>query len=362
MMRIKSQQAYDVKTFLSKKKKKTTPKMFTFPFNGMKAFWKIIITISFFIAFICLVVNSNSSVKGTVLFASPFLHSTGNCKKVNFQKTLILGTSSFIRLKRGFPGPYPKPQKAQPDTKITEQTVHTNGVEIKNETDYFVDVVAVLSEQPKFKKDSKVLIVHTHGSESYTPEGKYTYSHSGNYRTENKAYNVVRVGEELKKALESKCIQVIHDKTLNDYPSYNDSYNKTEKVIRSYIDSEADIAFVFDIHRDAVGNSDNIVKFTADIGGKTVAQVMTVCGSDVNLPNANWSKNFNLAVHIQNYFNVNYPGLLRPLNLRKERFNMHLSEGALLLEIGTNGNTLDEALGAARILGSGIGDFILQNS
>lgn len=85
---------------------------------------------------------------------------------------------------------------------------------------------------------------------------------------------------------------------------------------------------------------------------------MIVCGTDTNLENPDWQENLHLALHIQSHLQNKYPGFMRPLNLRRERFNMHLTTGSMLFEIGTNGNTLEEALTAARYLGDGIADII----
>ena len=220
-------------------------------------------------------------------------------------------------------------------------------------------MASILSQnQITVPKDAKVLIVHTHGSESYTQSKDYTYTPNGNFRTQDKKFNVIRVGEELASRLRSMGVEVIHDKSINDFPSYNDSYNKTEAIIKKHLEEDSKIRFVFDIHRDAVGEGDNMVKFVSDVRGKEVAQVMMVCGTDTNLENPHWMENLRLALHIQSKLEEDYPGFLRPLNLRKERFNMHLTKGSILFEIGTSGNTMEEALLAADYLGEGLGSII----
>ena len=57
-----------------------------------------------------------------------------------------------------------------------------------------------------------------------------------------------------------------------------------------------------------------------------------------------------LACKLQNKANELYPGLMRPINLRSERFNQQLSTGALILEVGSNGNTLEEAVTGAKYM------------
>ena len=153
---------------------------------------------------------------------------------------------------------------------------------------------------------------------------------------------------------------VLHDKSLNDTPSYNNSYNKTLGVIESYIKKYPSIQCVFDVHRDAVNREDGTkVKFTADINGEKVSQIMIVCGSDgLGLDNPDWQYNLSFALKIQNYLNKTYPGLMRPVNLRKERFNLHKTRGSLIFEFGTHGNTMDESLSAVKYLAEGIGEVL----
>ncbi len=250
-----------------------------------------------------------------------------------------------------------------PVVKLSEHTNASQNLEIKNQTTYSVDANALLNMPLDVElrgKNPEILIVHTHGTESYTQSEKYNYSSKDNSRCTDLNYNVVRVGDELEKELKKHKLNVIHDKTLNDYPSYNSSYAKTLEVIESYLKKYPSIKCVFDIHRDALEYEDGTkVKFTAQIDGKKVSQVMIVCGSDgLGLENPFWQHNLSLALKIQNYLEQKYPGLMRPVNLRKERFNLHKTKGSLIFEVGTHGNTLDEALGACKYLAEGIAEVL----
>lgn len=248
-----------------------------------------------------------------------------------------------------------------PEISKDEQPPPRGEVSIKNETDYEIDVQSLLNEKIKIStKNPKVLIVHTHASESYTPDEKYYYEETDNYRTDDCNYNMIRVGEVLAKSLKSNGIDVIHDKTINDRPSYNASYNKTKSVIESHLKKDSDIVFVFDIHRDALGDEGNAAKFVKNIDGEDCAQVMMVCGTDTNLENPRWRENLKLALNIQSYLEGMHPGFMRPVNLRRERFNMHLTTGSLIFEVGANGNTLTEAIASAQYLGEGLAEFIKE--
>ncbi len=354
------QKSYDLKSFLNKEK--TKDRIFVFSLNS-KVLGCALALLSVISVLFCLISEfSHYEVLAKVMEKGvestlPFFSDGKKTSKDAIEICIKLSGNLFY-IKESDVKKAQKPVET-PKNNIKEESYKSNGIEIKNETSYPIDPISVLQEKIQINiQNPKVLIVHTHGSESYTPTQKYLYTHSGNFRTSDAKYNMIRVGEELAKALRKKGISVIHDKTINDYPSYNDSYNKAGEVIKSHLSNDKDIAFVFDIHRDAVGDEKNIIKFVSEIKGKPTAQVMMVCGTDTNLENPNWQENLKLSIHIQNYFNINNPGFLRPINLRKERFNMHLTKGSLLFEIGTNGNTMEEALRGAKVLGEGLGDFI----
>ncbi len=357
MIKSKAKRSYDVKSFLSKNKTKRSFVAFTLTGASIRLMVAVIL-------FMLIVPIAFSALRGTgffdtlvrtgVSYAHPFFKSEK--KTFSGTKVILLNLVSPLFEEKQI---VMEKKLELPKISIVEKNVYSNSLDIKNETEYNIDVPAMLNESFAISTNKpKVLIVHTHGSESYTQSKKYSYTPNGNYRTQDLNYNVVRVGEELAKNLEKNGIDVIHDKTINDYPSYNDSYNKTAKIIQKHIEKDPDIAFVFDIHRDAVGEGDNVVKFVSEVRGENTAQVMIVCGTDTNLENPDWMENLKLALKIQSKFETDYPGFLRPLNLRKERFNMHLTTGSLLFEVGTNGNTLDEALASARFLAEGLSDII----
>ena len=354
------QKSYDVKSFLSKKKSRKS--FVSLIFTRMSVL-RLVYALVFGAVLIFLVIFSDGLWRGIpgagVSYALPFFSSVKSPEQEYLSASEVVFSHAVSPLFR-FAEPSPKEEKPpESNVNIEEKSVVSKGLNIKNETDYSLDIPNILSEEIELPTaNPKVLIVHTHGSESYTSSAKYSYKATGNYRTQDTKYNMIRIGEELAEIMRQNGIEVIHDKTINDYPSYNDSYNETQKVIEEHLSKDSDIVFVFDIHRDAVGEGDNIVKFVADIHGEKAAQVMMVCGTDSNLPNPDWQSNLTLALHIQNELETMYPGFLRPLNLRKERFNMHLTKGSILFEVGTNGNTLDEALVAARYLGEGLSKVI----
>ncbi|MBQ7901928.1 MAG: stage II sporulation protein P, partial [Clostridia bacterium] len=118
-------------------------------------------------------------------------------------------------------------QQTAAPPKVSEQTNAADGLKIKNETTYNIDTNALLNLETKFnlaEGEPQILVVHTHGTESYTQSEKYHYSDTDSARCEDIRYNMIRVGEELTNELHNRGYNVLHDKGLNDYPSYNNSY------------------------------------------------------------------------------------------------------------------------------------------
>ena len=171
----------------------------------------------------------------------------------------------------------------------------------------------------------------------------YNYEMTGNYRTTDLNYSVVRVGEELTTFLKNKGFNVEHNTTYHDYPSYSGSYSRALSTVQNLLIGK-DTNIVIDLHRDAVGSSNEYAP-TVKINGKSVAQMMFVIGTDGGgLEHPNWNQNLKIAVKIQEKANEMYPGLFRPIIVRNSRYNQHVAKGACIIEVGATGNTLDECI------------------
>lgn len=260
------------------------------------------------------------------------------------------------------PSPEPDPPSNPDVPKAVDTTIISGGgkelskdIYIKNKTDYTIDVEALLDETLEFSASdgAQVLIIHTHGSEAYMPDGEDVYVPSDPYRTENDDYNVVRVGDELERILTERGITVIHDRSLYDFPTYSGSYNRALEAIHAALKEHPGIKVVIDLHRDALmGNDGTVYKTVADIGDTPSAQVMLIAGSNFSgLKHPNWQKNLCFALKLQAAMVSRYPTLARPLKLSEYRYNQHVTTGSLIVEVGTCGNTLQEALTAVGYFG-----------
>ena len=237
------------------------------------------------------------------------------------------------------------------------------GIYVKNKSKYTPDFQKILETPLKFSaaEGAAVLIIHTHGSEAYNPAGEDIYVASDPSRTEDTRFNVVRVGDELERVLTERGVTVIHDRELYDYPSYNGSYDRSLASIKAHLKENPEIRVVIDLHRDALEGDGKLYKTVADVGDKPCAQVMLICGSDSSgLKHPDWRENLTFALKIQRKMVTDYPTLARPLKLSQYRYNQHATTGSLIAEIGTNGNTLQEALAAVRYFGACLADVLTE--
>lgn len=229
---------------------------------------------------------------------------------------------------------------------------------------YKLNIKKLLSQKPdlKIKDKSKpvVLIYHSHTTESYTLLDAGYYTESCGSRSKNCKKNMVRVGEEIVKVLESKGFSVIHDKEIHDL-DYNSAYDDSRKSVEKYLEQYPSIDITIDVHRDDITYKDKTkVKPTAVVNGKKAARMMIIAGcqydSITNYPDWEYNLRFDLAV--QKKIASKYSDLMRPVLFSARRYNMFETHNSFLLEIGTHANTLDEACYSARLFGDAFGDFL----
>ena len=263
--------------------------------------------------------------------------------------------------------PEQEPASTQAPEPLTFTEQEAQAITIGGACTYTVDKTALLQKQLDLDfsgTEPTVLIVHTHSSEAYTQETGWEYEESDELRTQNPERSVIRVGEELAQVLRDHGISVIHDTSINDYPSYNGAYDRTLEKINQWVAQYPSIQMVLDVHRDAQEDEDGTpLGSVVEVDGQESSQIMLVVGTDEGgLEHPNWQENLAAALQVQALANRDYPELMRNLDLRTERFNQHMTKGSLLLEMGSTGNTLKQALVAARAIGECLAQLIGQYS
>jgi len=229
------------------------------------------------------------------------------------------------------------------ENNIVEKSTNSyNTVYIYNESDYEISEEMLIPDvEITNKKD--VFIYHAHTCESYTPSEQYNYEMTGNFRTIDLNYNVVKIGSELANYLNAKGFNAIHDMTYHDYPTYSGSYARALETAEKNL-FEKDTQLVLDLHRDAVGSSSEYAP-RVKINDMYAAQLMFVIGTNGGgLEHPNWIQNLKIAVLIQEKANEMYPGLFRPILIRNSRYNQHIAKGAAIIEVGATGNTMEQCI------------------
>ena len=217
--------------------------------------------------------------------------------------------------------------------------------------DVSVDAEALLQAPLSWdltENDPTVLILHTHSTESYTPKGE-PYQEISQWRTLAEEYNMLSIGSRVGQLLSEGGIGVVQDRNLYDYPSYNGSYVRARRSIQDYLTQYPSIRLVLDLHRDASGGETQM-RTAVDLGGSPCARLMLVLGTNHKA----YEENLSLALKLHTQLQRQAPGIMRPLQLRAQRFNQDLSPGALLIEVGAAGNSHAEAMAAAEQLAEAI--------
>ena len=207
--------------------------------------------------------------------------------------------------------------------------------------------------------EPQVLIMHTHTTESYVPFTGDYYDKTMSFRSTDNSQNMAVVGDRIASELEAAGIGVIHDATQHDYPSYNGAYDRSQKTVEQYLAEYPSIKLVLDVHRDAIASGDQVISAETEIDGKKAAQVMIISGcDDGTMGYPDYMKNLSFAAALQNQLEGDYPTLTRPILFDYRKYNQQLTTGSLLLEIGSHGNTLEQAAYTGELIGKSLGRLL----
>ena len=228
-----------------------------------------------------------------------------------------------------------------------------DGLSLQNETSYKIDLSeyanATVAAGDIYGAPPTVLIYHTHGTESYSPGASYDASYG--FRSEDISKNVVSAGEALCDSLRAYGVFAIHDENMYDKDDFSAAYTKSRAAVEEWLKKYPTVRYVIDIHRDSVSSGGAAAAAVAEIEGRRAAQIMFVVGTDEKAGrHTGWETNLALAVKLQTSLAAISPSLVRPVYLRKASFNQDISPGALIIEIGSQGNTAEEAAYSAYLL------------
>ena len=226
------------------------------------------------------------------------------------------------------------------NTKLVDNNttfISDSGIEYYNEASVSTDIPVFTGLVSSSSAGPQILIYHTHTSETYF----------------NDQGSVVDVGNLLADLLRAKGYNVIHDTTIND-ADYNNSYETAYVNVEEILKANPTIQCIIDVHRDSA-TKDMVVKDQ----GIEYAKLMLVVGTNVRLSNSIWENNlsFAKAIHLNCLERVDE--IIKPIYLSKNRYNQHLCQNSVIVEVGGLENTIFEALNATYILAEAI-DSSLQ--
>lgn len=250
-----------------------------------------------------------------------------------------------------------KSLEAQNNSKIHVQLVPKGDLDSEDTQEpQGISLTAVRGDNPS------ILIYHTHTLEAYTPTDKYPYTErGGKWRTNDNTRNIVTVGEALADALRSYGFNVIHDTTNHEPPKLATAYERSLKTMESYKKKYPGLVMYIDLHRDACGKGGKNDYCVID--GEKTAKVMFVVGTGKGATGTGFAQmpdfdsNYAYAEAICNYLKSVNPKLVREIRVKPGRYNQHVSDCCMLIEIGHNMNTLEEALAATKHVAAGIAEL-----
>lgn len=187
----------------------------------------------------------------------------------------------------------------------------------------------------------QILIYHTHSQE------RYKDSIPG-----DKSTSIVAVGEYLAQLLsEQYGIEVLHHKGEYDVVDHAKAYSTARPAIQKILEENPTIEVVIDLHRDGVAEGTHLV---TEINGKPTAQIMffnglsrtTARGQLSYLDNPYIEDNLAISFQMQLAAEEYFPDLARRIYLKGYRYNMHLCPKSMLIEVGAQTNSFEEARNA----------------
>ncbi len=200
---------------------------------------------------------------------------------------------------------------------------------------------------PEVKKPS-IFIYHSHNAESYQDSGRdYVYNDDNQ--------TMMRVGQELVKELDRLGVKAVQDGSHHMDLKFTDAYINSRKTVQTALKAYPDYKMVFDVHRD--GDIDLPITTTV-INNEPAARILIVLSNTTGLSHPNWRKNESFAKELHKKLEELYPGLSRGIRYDDVgRFNQDLHPQSLLLEIGGDFNSMEEALRSTRFLAKALAEL-----
>lgn len=221
-----------------------------------------------------------------------------------------------------------------------------------------VEIIPDIPDEPVQQTTKSIIVYHTHTHEAYEQSNDDPYEAIEAWRTKDQEHSIVRVGAELTKELRNKGYNVIHDTTDHELEDINTAYVRSEETLKSY---EEEFDLCIDLHRDAYSKG-MLLRLETDVGFN-YAQTMVLIGQGSQFPDVeqpNYKQNLAFAHQLTQNMNQSIPGICRNATIKSGRYNQHLGRHSILIEVGHNQNSLQEALATIPYLANAIDTTLSQ--
>lgn len=239
--------------------------------------------------------------------------------------------------------------RAGVEAKVQEAFASSSGIRIT--------VLPDPTTAPAPDNGKRILIYHTHTHEAYAQTEDDPYIALETWRTDDAEHSVVRLGSALAGLLEEQGYSVVHDCTDHEQQDINQSYVRSLNTLESYTE-EFDLTI--DLHRDAYVDS---LEPCIRHNGEEYAQLMLLVGRGDAYEaeeKPNYEANLHFAQRLTSAMNAELSGICRNVTVKKGRYNQHIGKNAILVEVGHNQNTLQQAINSIPCLARAINKVLLQ--
>lgn len=205
----------------------------------------------------------------------------------------------------------------------------------------------VLPEEDK----PRILIYHTHTHEAYEQNSKEPYEAIESWRTLDEKFSVVRVGSALADVLTGLGCTVVHDVTDHEQDSLSSAYERSAQTLEKYAADGELFDLYIDLHRDAYVDG---LDLHTEHEGAQYAQLMLLVGRGdayEGIQKPDYEKNLAFAQRLTSELNTIIPGICRNVTVKQGRYNQHFQGQGILVEVGHNLNSLEQALASVPCLG-----------
>lgn len=252
-------------------------------------------------------------------------------------------------------------QTAEPPAETPMETPAPSAAQADDGDGFVLEVIGGAAET---RTKGRILLYHTHTYEAYEQQTDAPYEETTKWRTADERFNMIRVGDELAALLTGLGYEVEHDRTAFEPPVLDSAYARSLTMLQERLTAGERYDLMIDLHRDAYPGGSQGGSNAVTVGSAKLARLMLLVGKGEGQTGRgfdekpDWEANLRIAQTVTDAVNAQTEGLCRKVMLKSGRFNQHVQVGCLLVEVGNNRNTLEEALASMPYLADALDEAL----